>query len=187
MVARLPCWLLVTATADACDARSAIKGYIFPLHTTSTLVHFAASALTRSPTLLYFGQVGYRVLVRCHDTREEQFANLTIIRSARFAPLADNWSLACCPIPIMEGIQTHPSSAAQAKAFTAPGSLSFPGAGNDLSASQANGENGQKPAPNGQQPQQGNGNGNANGQPPATPAATPAANQGPSGITPTLQ
>ncbi|KOS19973.1 TATA-box-binding protein [Escovopsis weberi] len=27
----------------------------------------------------------------------------------------------------MEGIQTHPSTAAQAKAFTAPGSLSFPG------------------------------------------------------------
>lgn len=85
----------------------------------------------------------------------------------------------------MEGIQTHPSSAAQAKAFTAPGSLSFPGAGNDLSASQANGENGQKQPPNGQQ--QGQQQANANGQPPATPAATPAANQGPSGITPTLQ
>lgn len=83
----------------------------------------------------------------------------------------------------MESIQTHPSSALQAKAFTAPGSLSFPGAGTDMAASQPNGENGQKPAPNGQQPQQANGNGVT----PATPAATPAANQGPSGITPTLQ
>jgi len=85
----------------------------------------------------------------------------------------------------MEGIQTHPSSAAQAKAFTAPGSLSFPGAGNDLVQPQANGENGQKPVPNGQQQQQQSANGN--GVTPATPAATPAGNQGPSGITPTLQ
>ena len=85
----------------------------------------------------------------------------------------------------MEGIQTHPSSAAQAKAFTAPGSLSFPGAGNDLATpQQVNGENGQKPAPHGQQQQQA---ANGNGVTPATPAATPAANNGPSGITPTLQ
>lgn len=85
------------------------------------------------------------------------------------------------PIPMMEGIQTHPSSAAQAKAFTAPGSLSFPGAANELVAPGSNGVNGQQPGSNGQQPV------NGNGVTPATPAATPAGNQGPSGITPTLQ
>jgi transcription initiation factor TFIID TATA-box-binding protein len=82
----------------------------------------------------------------------------------------------------MEGIQTHPSNAAQAKAFTAPGSLSFPGGNHELTPPGGNGDNAQKPAPNGQQqPAPGN------GVTPATPAATPAANQGPSGITPTLQ
>lgn len=81
----------------------------------------------------------------------------------------------------MEGIQTHPSNAAQAKAFTAAGSLSFPGATNELTPPGANGDNAQKPAVNGQQAA------NGNGVTPATPAATPAANQGPSGITPTLQ
>lgn len=77
----------------------------------------------------------------------------------------------------MEGIQTHPSNAAQAKAFTAPGSLSFPGGANEMHP----GANGQQPVPNAQQA--------ANGAAvaPATPAATPAGNQGPSGITPTLQ
>jgi transcription initiation factor TFIID TATA-box-binding protein len=81
----------------------------------------------------------------------------------------------------MEGIQTHPSNAAQAKAFTAPGSLSFPGATNELTPPASNGENGQRPVPNGQQA------GAGLGVTPATPVATPAANQGPSGITPTLQ
>ncbi|KAF7558796.1 hypothetical protein G7046_g5345 [Stylonectria norvegica] len=80
----------------------------------------------------------------------------------------------------MEGIQTHPSSAAQAKAFTAPGSLSFPGAATELPPPQAGVVN-QQPSPTGQQAA------NGNGVTPATPAATPAANQGPSGITPTLQ
>ncbi|KAH7175877.1 transcription factor TFIID-domain-containing protein [Dactylonectria macrodidyma] len=78
----------------------------------------------------------------------------------------------------MEGIQTHPSNAAQAKAFTAPGSLSFPGATNELP--QVGGDAAQRPLLNGQQAA------NGNGVTPATPAATPAANQGPSGITPTL-
>lgn len=85
------------------------------------------------------------------------------------------------PTPIMEGIQTHPSNAAQAKAFTAPGSLSFPGATNELTPPAGNGNAAQLPAPNGQQAA------NGNGVTPATPAATPAATQGPSGITPTLQ
>lgn len=80
----------------------------------------------------------------------------------------------------MEGIQTHPSNAAQAKAFTAPGSLSFPGASNELTPPSGI-VDGQRPVPNGQQAA------NGNGVTPATPAATPAASQGPSGITPTLQ
>lgn len=81
----------------------------------------------------------------------------------------------------MEGIQTHPANAAQAKAFTAPGSLSFPGASNELTPPSTNPDGSQRMAPNGQQAA------NGNGVTPATPAATPAASQGPSGITPTLQ
>ncbi|OBS23535.1 hypothetical protein FPOA_04085 [Fusarium poae] len=81
----------------------------------------------------------------------------------------------------MEGIQTHPSNAAQAKAFTAPGSLSFPGATNELTPPPVGNGDAQQPAPNGQQAA------NGNGVAPATPVATPAATQGPSGITPTLQ
>lgn len=81
----------------------------------------------------------------------------------------------------MEGIQTHPSNAAQAKAFTAPGSLSFPGASNELTPPASNGDVNQRPNANGQQPA------NGNGVTPATPVATPGAMQGPSGITPVLQ
>lgn len=84
----------------------------------------------------------------------------------------------------MESIQTHPTTAAQAKAFTAPGSLAFPGGSNEFVPA-ANGENanGQAPVPNGQQQPA-----NGNGVTPATPAATPAAaTQGGSGLTPTLQ
>lgn len=82
----------------------------------------------------------------------------------------------------MEGIQTHPSNAAQAKAFTAPGSLSFPGAvTHELTPPASNGDAVQRPVSNGDEAA------NGNGVTPATPAATPAATQGPSGITPTLQ
>jgi len=79
----------------------------------------------------------------------------------------------------MEPIQTHPSTAAQAKAFTAAGSLSFPGAAGELT-----------PPSNGSQQPNGNAASNGatmNGGSPATPAATPAATQGGSGLTPTLQ
>jgi transcription initiation factor TFIID TATA-box-binding protein len=78
----------------------------------------------------------------------------------------------------MEGIQTHPSNAAQAKAFTAPGSLSFPGASTEFTP---------PPGPDGQAANNGQQAQNGTGVTPATPAATPAATQGPSGITPTLQ
>lgn len=81
----------------------------------------------------------------------------------------------------MESIQTHPSNAAQANAFTAPGSLSFPGATNELTPPASNGDSTQRPVANGSQAA------NGNGVTPATPAATPSATQGPSGITPTLQ
>ncbi|KAI4729624.1 TBP-domain-containing protein [Aureobasidium sp. EXF-10728] len=102
----------------------------------------------------------------------------------------------------METVITHPSTAAQAKNFTAPGSLSFPGGAGDLTppssekdgqqTSQTNGAYGfgntsqpqgqqQQPAQQGAAAQQGA------GVTPATPAATPGAGQGVSGIVPTLQ
>jgi len=88
-------------------------------------------------------------------------------------------------------IQTHPATAIQAKAFTAPGSFSFPGGAGDLTppSSEAGSVNGLK---------NGGVNGVAvggqastgNGVTPTTPAATPGATaQGTSasGIIPTLQ
>ena len=82
----------------------------------------------------------------------------------------------------MDAIQTHPSNSAQAKALTAPGSLSFPGGANELPAAQGNGV-----ATNGVK-QQGVQSANGTGVTPPTPAATPVAGStGPSGITPTLQ
>ena len=83
----------------------------------------------------------------------------------------------------MDQIQTHPSTAVQAKNFVAPGSLSFPGAGELTPPSSENDK------------QNGHANGmkqvgqvtNGNGVTPATPAATPGATQGVSGIVPTLQ
>ena len=92
-------------------------------------------------------------------------------------------------------LNTHPSNATQAKAFTAATSFSFPsnGAGDitppssdkDVRSQQSNGyvnssqTNGANPAQNA-----------GNGVTPATPAATPGAAgqvQGVSGIVPTLQ
>lgn len=88
-------------------------------------------------------------------------------------------------------IQTHPSTAIQAKAFTAPGSFSYPSGVADLTppSSESGGVVG---------PKNGGGNGvvvgggqasNGNGVTPTTPAATPGATaqQGASGIVPTLQ
>jgi transcription initiation factor TFIID TATA-box-binding protein len=84
----------------------------------------------------------------------------------------------------MDSLTTHPSTAQQAKAFAAPGSLSFPGGAGDLTPpSEKDGQN-QDAKMNGQQSgstQQGN------GVTPATPAATPGAVSGTSGIVPTLQ
>ncbi|KAK3316337.1 transcription factor TFIID-domain-containing protein [Apodospora peruviana] len=84
----------------------------------------------------------------------------------------------------MEAIQTHPSNAAQAKAFTAPGSLSFPGAAHELTPPATAHDKGS--AVNGNQ--LGYQATNGSGVTPATPAATPGAQQpAHSGLTPTLQ
>lgn len=84
-------------------------------------------------------------------------------------------------------ITTHPSTAAQAKSFTAPGSLSFPGGAGELTppSSEKDGFNQTNGAYQGQQT--GANASNGNGVTPATPAATPGAGQGVSGIVPTLQ
>lgn len=88
----------------------------------------------------------------------------------------------------MEAIQTHPSTATQAKSFISPGSLSFPGGHNELTppgdaGHKANGlPNG---AANAGSPV--NGNGLAPATPAATPGATGSQNPQGSGLTPTLQ
>ena len=89
----------------------------------------------------------------------------------------------------MDTLNTHPSTAIQASAFTSPASLSFPGGAGDLTPPsekdgliQANGAS----AYTKEQSQGGNAN-NGTGVTPTTPAATPGAGQGVSGIVPTLQ
>ena len=82
----------------------------------------------------------------------------------------------------MDAIQTHPSNAAQAKAFTAPGSLSFPGAAGELTPPSSVHDKGS--AVNQMQGAQ---VANGTGVTPATPVATPGAAPNASGLTPTLQ
>ena len=96
----------------------------------------------------------------------------------------------------MDSLTTHPSTAQQAKAFTSPASLSFPGGAGDLTPPSSEKEgnmanngaaaNGGGNA-NGQQPQGGSAGVAGNGVTPETPAATPSAGPGVSGIVPTLQ
>jgi len=93
----------------------------------------------------------------------------------------------------MDSLTTHPSTAQQAKAFTSPASLSFPGGAGDLTppSSEKDGQNlhggsSVDGKANGQQ-QGTNATPAGNGVTPATPAATPGAGQGASGIVPTLQ
>ncbi|KAJ5390696.1 TATA-box-binding protein [Penicillium cataractarum] len=85
----------------------------------------------------------------------------------------------------MDSLTTHPSNAQQARAFTSPSSLSFPGGAGDLTPPSSEKE---AQALNGQQPAGGNA-ADGNGVTPATPAATPGAatQNNPSGIVPTLQ
>ena len=84
----------------------------------------------------------------------------------------------------MESLTTHPANAQQAKAFTSPASLSFPGGAGDMTPPSEKDGN-QDGKMNGQQ--QGSTQQNGNGVTPATPAATPGAGPGTSGIVPTLQ
>ena len=94
--------------------------------------------------------------------------------------------------PALASLATHPANPEQARAFTAPSSLSFPGGAGDLTPpSEKDGQHlgsasGANANTSGQQPG-GNTNAAANGLNPATPAATPGAVQGVSGIVPTLQ
>ncbi|KAI9725288.1 MAG: TATA-box-binding protein [Chrysothrix sp. TS-e1954] len=92
----------------------------------------------------------------------------------------------------MDSLTSHPSTAQQAKAFTAPGSLSFPSGSHEITppSSEKEGSQATDGHVNGQQPSGGNATAMGNGVTPATPAATPAAaaqGQGVSGIVPTLQ
>lgn len=93
----------------------------------------------------------------------------------------------------MDSLTTHPSNAQQARAFTSPASLSFPGVGPDMTPPSSEkgipttvGNQSVNGAVNGQ-PQGGNAAANGNGVTPTTPAATPAASAPGSGIVPTLQ
>lgn len=85
----------------------------------------------------------------------------------------------------MESLRTHPQNALQAKAFTAPSSLSFPGGAGDLTppTEDRNGVNKAGPSGYGQDASATAGSVVT----PATPAATPGAGAGVSGIVPTLQ
>jgi transcription initiation factor TFIID TATA-box-binding protein len=82
----------------------------------------------------------------------------------------------------MSAIISHPQNAMQAKAFTAPSSLSY-GTG-DITPPSSDVE-GQKGQQNGDGSMQGQDA--AAGNAPATPAATPGGGPGVSGIVPTLQ
>ena len=79
---------------------------------------------------------------------------------------------------------THPSNAREAKDFTAPTSLSFPGGAGHLTPPTSEKDQSQQA---GNRPVQNAAPNAGNGVTPATPAATPGAGQGVSGIVPTLQ
>jgi transcription initiation factor TFIID TATA-box-binding protein len=84
----------------------------------------------------------------------------------------------------MESLTTHPSTAQQAKAFTSPASLSFPGGAGDLTPPSSEKDGHQADGRmNGQQ----DGTQHGNGVTPNTPAATPRAGMGTHGLLPTLQ
>jgi transcription initiation factor TFIID TATA-box-binding protein len=83
----------------------------------------------------------------------------------------------------MDSLTTHPATAQQAKAFTSPASLSFPGGAGDLTPPSS-----EKEGLMNSQQHGANAGTAGNGVTPATPAATPgAANNPGSGIVPTLQ
>lgn len=85
----------------------------------------------------------------------------------------------------MESLRSHPQNALQAKAFTSPASLSFPGGTGDLTPPTEERNNVNKPGPSGYSQENSATTGTV--VTPATPAATPGAGAGVSGIVPTLQ
>ena len=87
----------------------------------------------------------------------------------------------------MDSLTTHPTNAQQAKAFTSPASLSFPGGTAEVTppSSDKDGSQPAKEAANGDKPVGDNADHNGNGVNPTTPAA--GQGQGTSGIVPTLQ
>lgn len=96
----------------------------------------------------------------------------------------------------MDTLTTHPSTAQQAKAFTSPSSLSFPGGAAELTPPasepeairQAQGMAGKHGGPDGPPSSSRSEPANTqNGVAPATPVATPGAGPTVSGIVPTLQ
>lgn len=94
----------------------------------------------------------------------------------------------------MDTLTTHPSTAQQAKAFTSPSSLSFPGGAAELTPPSSETDGGRQSniaakngVTNGHQPAGGDSTSAQNGVAPATPAATPGAGPTVSGIVPTLQ
>jgi transcription initiation factor TFIID TATA-box-binding protein len=82
----------------------------------------------------------------------------------------------------MSAIISHPQNALQAKAFTAPSSLSYGNGTGDITPPSSDVEG--KGQQNGDAMQ---GQDAATGNAPATPAATPGGGPGVSGIVPTLQ
>lgn len=86
-------------------------------------------------------------------------------------------------------IISHPVNAMQAKAFTAPTSLSYPGGAGDLTppASDVEGHRAQQHQHQHQQAGVMPGQDAMTGNAPATPSATPGGGPGVSGIVPTLQ
>ena len=82
---------------------------------------------------------------------------------------------------IMESLTTHPSTAQQAKAFTAAGSLSYPGGHGHITPPSSDKDGNHTDGKMVGVEQSGN------GVAPNTPAATPGAPVGKSGLLPTLQ
>lgn len=92
----------------------------------------------------------------------------------------------------MSAIISHPQNALQAKAFTSPASLSFPGGAGDLTPPSSDVESQKVNCQQGEQGDQGEQGEQGDDQSgpvatPATPAATPNGTPSVSGIVPTLQ
>jgi transcription initiation factor TFIID TATA-box-binding protein len=87
----------------------------------------------------------------------------------------------------MAAIISHPQNALQAKAFTAPSSLSYGTGDITPPSSDVEGQKSHQQQQQQQQQQSGDAQGPDADNAPATPAATPGGGPGVSGIVPTLQ